>query len=98
MDPGTLRDQAWIGDAVLALYARRWLLKNPTPCGWTRQELFARMTTNGFLSGIGEPTAVEAEIGRIFEREGLSAAEAHIEATILPRFLKQLARAQQPGR
>ena len=82
------RNAAWIGDAVLALYAREWILAN-LPAGQDPTEAFTRMTSNHFLSGIGEPTSVEAEIGRRYERHGLQAAFSHIETLILPLFLKQ---------
>ncbi len=81
-----LRDQAWIGDAVLALYARLKILRED---GTLDGEKAVRMSSNQFLAALGEPTAVEAAIGRVFERDGLDAAFAHIEDVILPLFLKQ---------
>lgn len=90
MDRAKIREQAWVGDAVLALYARRWLLANRSSEGAVPREiLFKEMTNNAFLAGLGEPTSVEAAIGRCYEANGLEAAFAHIEATILPHFLKQ---------
>ena len=85
-----LKDQAWLGDAVLALYAREWLLQEPPRPPFSRQELFVRFTSNQFLVTIGEPTRVEAEIGRIYREGGLTAAFAHIEQTLMPFFEKQL--------
>ncbi len=83
------RALAWIGDAVLGLFARQWILgRTDIPPG-KRAEVFGRLTSNQFLSAVGEPTGVEAEIGRIYESEGLEAAFAHIEATLLPVFRKQ---------
>lgn len=87
-DEGLLRQQAWIGDAVLALYARRWILAH-TPEGADRTELFIRMTCNHFLSAFGEPTRVEARIGRLYEARGEQAAFAYLEDTLLPLFKKQ---------
>jgi hypothetical protein len=55
------------------------------------------MTSNHFLASVGEPTAVEAQIGIIYQSDGLDAAFAHIEATLVPLFEKQEARAKQPG-
>jgi hypothetical protein len=81
-----LRDQAWIGDAVLALYARLKILRED---GTLDGERAVRMSSNQFLAAFGEPTAVEAAIGRVFEREGLDAAFAHIERVIMPLFGKQ---------
>ncbi|HNX04211.1 MAG TPA: hypothetical protein PKI32_01845 [Opitutales bacterium] len=88
LDDGLIRDQAWIGDAILALYARRWLLAN-TPASADRPALFIRLTSNRFLSAFGEPTKVEARIGRIYEEKGEQAAFAFIEENILPLFKKQ---------
>jgi hypothetical protein len=84
-----LRQEAWIGDAVLALFARDWLL---TRTGREtslaqRTALFELFVSNQFLSSFGEPTRVEAEIGRLYEFHGLSAAFASIEEKLLPRFL-----------
>jgi hypothetical protein len=83
-----LREEAWIGDAVLALFVRRWLL---TVTGRQmsfaeRTALFELFASNRFLSNFGEPTRVEAEIGRLYQSEGLSAA-LFIEAKFLERFL-----------
>lgn len=91
------RTKAWIGDAVLALYARRWILAEPSIKANERADAFIRMTSNKFLSAIGEPTAMEAEIGLIYEADGLDAAFAHIEETYLPLFKKQQAKRKQPG-
>lgn len=93
MTPRELKDLAWIGDAVLALYARQWLLDQPDHPLYTRQELFIRFTTNDFLQSMGEPSSVEAGIGRIYQAEGLGAAFRHIEATLQPLFKKHLANA-----
>ena len=87
-EEAAIRDQAWIGDAVLALFARRWILEN-TPESADRAALFIRMTSNRFLTAFGEPTRVEARIGRVYEAEGEAAANALIESTLLPLFKKQ---------
>ena len=47
------------------------------------------MTSNQFLSALGEPTAMEAEIGLVYERNGLQAAFDHIEDKFIPVFQKQ---------
>ena len=52
-------------------------------------DMFARMSSNQFLSAIGNPTAVEVKIGRHFETNGLEVAFDHIETEIVPLFLKQ---------
>lgn len=91
------RDKAWIGDAVLALFAREWILAEASIPPKERAKLFIDMTSNQFLSGIGEPTAMEAEIGVIYETNGLEAAFKHIEEKFVPLFKKQQAKAKQPG-
>ncbi len=80
------REDAWVGDAVLSLFARRWLLARD---GKMHGERLVRMTCNQFLSALGNPTSVEARIGRMFEREGLAAAFAWLEAELVPLFEKQ---------
>lgn len=79
-------EEAWVGDAVLSLYARRRILREN---GAVNAERFERMTSNRFLSGIGEPSEVEAEIGRTFNRAGLDEAFAFIEARLMPLFERQ---------
>lgn len=98
MTPRELKDLAWTGDAVLALYARQWLLNQPDHPLFTRQERFVRLTSNSFLVAVGEPTRVEAEIGRIYNQEGLEAAFTHIETTLQPLFEKHLAKAARGHR
>lgn len=90
------REQAWIGDAVLSLFARRWLLARD---GKMDGERLVRLTSNQFLSALGNPTSVEAKIGRVYEREGLDAAYAWMEAEMIPLFEKQEGkRARRAGR
>ena len=91
------RIRAWIGDAVLALFAREWILNAPQIKKEERADAFIRMTSNHFLSAVGEPTAMEAEIGVIYQRDGLQAAFDHIEAKYVPLFNQQLAKRRQPG-
>ena len=80
------QELAWIGDTVLDLYARSWILKHHgTLCG----DMLRRMTSNQFLAGFGNPTAVEAKIGSLYHEEGLQAAFAWIEREFLPVFLRQ---------
>lgn len=81
-----LRDQAWIGDAVLTLYARLKILRDD---GSLDGEKAVRMSSNQFLAALGEPTAVEAAIGRVYDHAGLDTAFAHIEGAIIPLFEKQ---------
>lgn len=90
LEEQTLQEKAWIGDAVLALYAREWILNNPVDSDLTRTELFIRFTSNQFLAGLGDPTKIEAQIGLLYEQGGTTAAFQHIHDRILPIFLKQL--------
>ncbi|HEX4230197.1 MAG TPA: hypothetical protein VHZ07_16095 [Bryobacteraceae bacterium] len=78
--------EAWIGDAVLTLYARLKILRED---GRLDGEKSIRMTSNRFLSGIGEPASVEAEVGRVYERQGLEVASAWIETNLIPLFDRQ---------
>ncbi|MBG7608233.1 MAG: hypothetical protein IZT59_09435 [Verrucomicrobia bacterium] len=81
------REAAWIGDAVLALYAREFVLRERRRMDgvW-----FTHLTSNEFLSSFGNPTSVEAIIGNIYRDKGLAAAHAYIEETFLPIFRKQI--------
>lgn len=88
-DLQVIRDLAWIGDAVLSLYARQWILDHTQPTA-ERGKLFTYFTNNQFLSGLGDPTRVEAQIGLVYGEAGLEAAFGHIEQEILPLFLKQM--------
>lgn len=87
--PTQQRTQAWIGDAVLALYAREWILKQPDISSAARSDAFTHLTANQFLASFGDPTAVEASIGQIYATQGLNAAFDWIEATLIPLYLKQ---------
>ena len=80
------QELAWIGDTILDLYARKWILKERgSVCG----ETLRRMTCNQFLACKGNPTTVEAKIGKLYQDEGLETAFSWIEAEILPIFEKQ---------
>lgn len=80
------REEAWVGDAVLALYMRRLILAEQ---GRMDGEMFVRCTSNAFLSHIGNATSVEALIGRIYEEQGLEAAFEWMEYQLLPVFRQQ---------
>ncbi len=86
MDLTASRQKAWIGDAVLSLYARQWILREK---GKMDGELHTRFTSNDFLATIGNPTGLEAHIGVIYETDGLEAAFAWIGRELLPLFLAQ---------
>jgi 23S rRNA maturation mini-RNase III len=91
MDEEKKRELAWVGDAVLALFAREWILKQRGLNSEARTEAFISMTSNGFLAHFGEPTAVEARIGLVYHTDGLSHAFALIENEFLPLWHKQRA-------
>lgn len=82
------QELAWIGDAVLALWARERVLREQ---GAIDTAAFLHLTANSALQGIARPTRVEAEIGVVYQAEGLAAAFAHIETRLLPVFQKQAA-------
>lgn len=92
------REVAWIGDAVLSLFARQWILQNESQFEESREELFRSMTSNQFLSAIGNPTSVEATIGTLYEEEGYSGAARWIEENLLPVFKKQILNRQKHRR
>ncbi len=85
-DLKTTRELAWVGDAVLSLHGRRWILANH---GTMDGAMLTRFTSNRFLSALGNPTEVEAIIGRIYESEGYDAACDYIDTEVLPLFKKQ---------
>lgn len=85
------RESAWIGDAVLALFARSWVLRER---GTMDGVWFTRLTSNEFLSAFGQPTRVEAKIGKIYEERGLAEAFAWMEQELVPLLRKQMARRQ----
>ncbi|MDG2488210.1 MAG: ribonuclease III domain-containing protein [Roseibacillus sp.] len=80
------REEAWIGDAVLALFVREWILRKESSLDG---EKFIRFTSNEFLRVIGNPTQVEARIGRVYRDEGMAKAYTYIEENLLPVFLGQ---------
>lgn len=82
------RENAWIGDAVLALFARQFVLRER---GNMDGEWFTLLTSNDFLSTFGNPTRVEASIGELYQSEGLKAAFEWMEAELIPHFHKRLA-------
>ncbi len=70
-----LRQEAWIGDAVLELYVREQILREDAARNDSRRISLVR---NSFLNRLGQPTRVEAEIGRLYQTQGLEAAYAWI--------------------
>lgn len=88
MVDGRVRDQAWIGDAVLALYARMWALRNVRDAS-LRSAVFTHFTSNHSLAAIGDPTRVEAQIGDAFAAGGLQSGFDFISLKLLPVFVAQ---------
>ena len=86
-------DEAWIGDAVLCLYCRSRILQKD---GSLDADKLTRMTSNQFLTTFGEPSEVEAEIGRVYTDDGLQAAFAWIEAKLMPTLDKREAKRNPP--
>lgn len=78
------REDAWIGDAVLALFVRKWILEQDKKMNG---EKFIRFTSNEFLRRLGNPTEEEAKIGRVYEKSGLQPAFDYIEQNLLPTFI-----------
>ena len=79
-------EDAWIGDAVLSLFARRHILAEH---GEANSRQLERMTSNQFLAGIGEPSSIEARIGRVYAEGGLEAAFRWIEENLMPLYRRQ---------
>jgi dsRNA-specific ribonuclease len=94
LDRKRVLEEAWIGDAVLSLFARSRILRGD---GVQDQEKFIRMTCNQFLAVVGEASEVEAEIGRVYEKEGLEAAFEWIEKRLMPVFERQEEKRRKRG-
>ncbi len=96
-----LRQEAWLGDAVLELYVREQILKVDAARNDARRISLVR---NSFLNRLGQPTRVEAQIGRIYQQEGLQAAYAWIASELggmMEAIIKSSAAAapqKRPGR
>ena len=88
-EEAVLRQDAWIGDAVLELYVRTWILEVHEVMD---AELKARFTCNQFLNCVGNPTKVEATIGVLYREKGMDSAFAWIKTNLEPLFLKQEAK------
>lgn len=81
------RAKAWVGDAVLALYVREWILSFK---GEIDGELFVEFTSNNFLRLTGNATGVEAQIGVVYKEQGLAAANAWIDEHLRPKMEERL--------
>lgn len=87
-----LQEDAWLGDAVLEVYARQRVLRER---GGIDEEMRKNLTRNSFLNCIANPTVAEANIGRRFRAGGLDAAWAWIAEHLEPVFAKQEANRQR---
>lgn len=87
LDP-SVRAVAWIGDAVLALYVREWILSfnNRRMDG----EIFVSLTSNQFLRLVGNATEVEAQIGKAYYEGGMTGAYAWIDSRLRPLMEERL--------
>ena len=92
-----LQDDAWLGDAILALFVRQLMITNSISSSALRGELYAWFTSNQFLSGFGRPTEVEAKIGIVYREQGLESAFGYIKTALLPMMQKQLPKRIKPG-
>lgn len=90
-----LRQDAWVGDAVLELYVRSYILRLH---GKVDAEMKTRFTCNQFLNCVGNPTKVEADIGIIYQKDGLDTAFAWIRENLEPLFIKQEAKRVRTGK
>lgn len=73
---------------MLALFARQFVLRERDSMDG---EWFTRLTSNDFLSAFGNPTKVEASIGRLYLDGGLDSAFEWMDANLVPLFRKQIA-------
>ena len=69
-----------------------------TQTGVVDDAICARMTSNRFLTAIGEPSEVEPQIGRVFQTTGLAAAFSWIEQNLVPLFERQEANRMRRAR
>lgn len=90
-----LAQEAWIGDAVLALFARLWIVRH---YGGMCAERFQNLTSNAFLSCLGNPSEIEAKIGQTYQAQGWEAAVQFMESTLIPSFQKQEAKRRRLGK
>lgn len=87
LDP-VVRADAWLGDAVLALYVREWILEMNH--GIMDGTLFMELTSNKFLRLIGNATAVEAQIGIAYKRGGTSQGFAWIDEHLREKMKQRI--------
>lgn len=91
----TEREWAWLGDAVLALYVREHILRTDKKTDGAKA---VRMSSNQFLSALGNPTSVEASIGRLYHEHGLDAAFEWIQSRVVPLHEKQETKRRRQGK
>ncbi len=91
-DPVAVRDLSWLGDALLTLLAREWIMQHEAPLATPRADLFRDLTSNQFLSALGPPSVIEARIGDAYRTGGLTGAQAYFDTQLVPLFQKQHAK------
>jgi dsRNA-specific ribonuclease len=88
-NPLHVQERSWIGDAILALLAREWIMAQGDQAFAVRSETYRNLTSNHFLSSLGHPAKVEAELGNAYLEGGLEAARRHFLEHFIPLFEKQ---------
>lgn len=84
-----IHELAWLGDAVLGLYAREIILSKKSESFHIYTEKFQKITSNEFLLRLGKPTEVEAKIGEIFKKDGIDKAYKWLDKNLLPHIQKE---------
>jgi dsRNA-specific ribonuclease len=97
-NPLHVQERSWIGDAVLALIAREWIMADGDHPFAERSEIYRNLTSNHFLSALGHPAKIEAEIGNAYLDGGLEAARAFFHDRLLPLYRKQELNRQKQAR
>ena len=83
------QELAWLGDAVLGLYARMVILEKKSDAFEKYTEKFQKITSNDFLLRLGQPTEVEAKIGKIYKEDGIDKACDWLDKHLLPFVQKE---------
>ena len=86
MNRDQLQREAWVGDAILELYARLQILEEDQRVDGDKCR---RMTSNQFLATMGDPTILEAELGRVYRDKGMEAAFHWIRLRLMLLFVRQ---------
>ena len=79
-------EDAWIGDAVLSVYARTRVLREQGKISANDERL---LVSNRIINSYAQPTKTEALIGRRFRESGFDAAMLWIRENLEPVWAKQ---------